>query len=57
MNFKSICLLQLIAKAILCVLNKRILYMHQESVQHPLSRQPITSSGYEYTHKIPNEDP
>ena len=45
------------SKAIVCVLNKLILDMHQECVQSPLSRQPITSSGYEYTHKILNEDP
>ena len=42
-------------KAILCVLNKLILDMHQEHVQRPLSRQSITSSEYEYTHKIINE--
>ena len=45
-----------IVKAILCVLNKLILDIHQEHVQRPLSRQLVTSSGYEYTHKILNED-
>ena len=31
--------------------------MHQEHVQCPLSRQPLTSRGYEYTRKILNKDP
>ena len=44
-------------KEILCVMNKLVLDMHQERVQRPLFRQSITSSGYEYTHKILNEDP
>ena len=43
-------------KAILCRLNKLILDIHQECVQRPLSRQPITSSGYKYTRKILKED-
>ena len=54
MNLKSICLLQLKQ---FYVLNKLILDMHQECVQSSLSWQPITSSGYEYTHNILNEDP
>ena len=45
------------SKAILCVLNKLVLSMHQERDQRPLFRQLITSSRYEYTHKILNEDP
>ena len=48
--------LLVIVKANLCRLNKLILDMHQECVQRPLSRQPITSSGYEYTRKTLNED-
>ena len=41
-----------IVKTILCVLNELILDM-----QCSLSRQLITSSKYEYTNKILNEDP
>ena len=46
-----------IVKAILCMSNKLIILdMHQECVQRPPSRQQITSSGYEYTRKILNDD-
>ena len=38
-----------IVKAILCVLNKFIPDIHQESFQRPLSRQLMTPSKYEYT--------
>ena len=39
------------------MLNEHILEMHQERFQRrPLSRQSKTLSGYEFTHKIPNEN-
>ena len=38
-----------IVKAILCVLNKFILGIHQQHFQRPLCRQLMTPSKYEYT--------
>ena len=40
-------------QSILYVLNG----MRRERVQHPLTRRPITRGGYDYMHKILNEEP
>lgn len=46
-----------ICQAIRYVLNKHIVIMHHELVQHQLTKQPRNINGYDYIHRILNEDP
>ena len=44
-------------RAILQVLQELMVNMYNNQVQHPLSRRPKTSIGYDYVHRILNEEP
>ena len=47
----------IVVKAIMHVLNELLVNMYRPRLQHPLTRQPKTTSEYDYIHKILNEDP
>lgn len=44
-------------KAIMYVLNELVVNIGRQRLQRPLTRQPKTTSGYDYIRKILNEDP
>ena len=46
----------IVVKAIIHVLNELLVNMCRPHLQHPLIRQPKSTSGYDYIHKILNED-
>ena len=46
----------IVVKAIMHVLNELLVNTCRPHLQHPLTRQPKTTSGCDYIHKILNED-
>lgn len=44
-------------EAVTHVLNELIVFIRDEYIERPLTRRPITSSGYNYLHKVLDENP
>ncbi|CAN6687491.1 unnamed protein product [Malus baccata var. baccata] len=54
---EAIKLLLMALQAIVQVLNALMVIIHDDHIERPLARRPISRIGYNYIHKVLNEDP